>query len=114
LNGKVIKENKMQALISPNEISPYVVSWTYDHLEKRWIPIIEDIPDSWRVAQVQEDSFEVAPPLFWTDCANDVVADEWYYQTSTGNILPVPAIPPIPDNIPSANSQPVVSGAQTI
>lgn len=104
----------MKALISPNEISPYVVSWSYDHSTKSWICIFEDVPDSWRVAQVQEDTFEVAPPLFWTDCANDVVSDEWYYKTSTGDILPIPAPPPIPDTIPSANSQPVVSGAQTL
>jgi hypothetical protein len=107
-------ENKMQALISPNEMSPHVVSWTYNIKTKIWEPVFEDVPDSWRVAQVQEDSFEVAPPLFWTDCANDVVADEWYYQESTGAILPIPAPAPIPDTMPAAADQPSVSGAQTL
>ena len=104
----------MQALISPNEISPYIVSWTYNTQGKYWDPVFADVPDSWRVAQVQETSFEVAQPLFWTDCANDVVADEWYYQTSTGVILPIPAPPPIPENAPAAPDQPVVIGAQTL
>lgn len=104
----------MQALISPNEISPYVVSWAYNMSTKVWDAVFEDVPDSWRVAQVQEDSFEVAPPLFWADCADDVVADEWYYQSSTGVILPIPAPPPVPENAPVAPEQPSVSGAQTL
>lgn len=104
----------MQALISPNEISPYIASWVYNPQIKLWCPVFEDVPDSWRVAQVQADSFEVAPPLFWTDCANDVVADEWYYQESTGDILPIPAPAPIPETVPAAENQPVVSGAQTL
>ena len=107
-------EDKMQALISPNEISPYVASWVYNIPLKNWVPVVEDIPDSWRVAWVQETSFEVASPLFWTNCANDVVADEWYYQASTGAILPIPAPPPIPETVPVAADQPVVSGAQTL
>jgi hypothetical protein len=104
----------MKALISPNEISPYIASWTYDTSTKSWVPVFEDVPDSWRVAQVQEDSFEVASPLFWVDCASDVVADEWYYQSSTGVILAIPAPAPIPENVPAAPEQPSVSGAQTL
>lgn len=104
----------MKALISPNEISPYIASWTYNMNTRAWDPVFEDVPDSWRVAQVQEDSFEVAQPLFWVDCADDVVADEWYYQSSTGVILTIPAPAPIPETVPAAPEQPVVSGAQTL
>lgn len=104
----------MKALISPNEISPYVASWTYNMATKTWEPVFEDVPDSWRVAQVQEDTFEVALPLFWTNCADNIMADEWYYQTSTGAILPIPAPAPIPENAPAASEQPSVSGAQTL
>jgi hypothetical protein len=103
----------MQALISPNEHSPYISGWTYHKILKIWEPVYEDVPDSWRVAQVQETSFEVAPPLFWTNCANNIVADEWYYQTSTGAILPIPAPAPIPP-IPPEPIQPTVEGAQTL
>lgn len=102
----------MQALISPNEPSPYVSSWTYNKILKSWDPVFENVPDSCRVAQVEENSFEVAPPLFWTDCANDVIADEWYYQVSTGAILSIPAPAPIP--APSSMQQPAVEGAQTL
>ena len=104
----------MKALISPNEMSPYVASWTYNIITKSWEPVFEDVPDSWRVAQVQETDFEVASPMFWTECADNIVADEWFYQTSTGEILPIPAPAPIPSDIPVAADQPVVTGAQTL
>ena len=32
-----------------------------------------------RIAQVEYLSFEVAPPLFWTDCPDECLADVWYY-----------------------------------
>jgi hypothetical protein len=46
-----------------------------------------------RVADVADTSFEVAPPLFWTPCADDVVADQWYFDPSTSSINPVPVKP---------------------
>lgn len=50
-----------------------------------------------RVAQVVNDgeTFPVADPLYWKDCADDVVADEWYLQTTTNEILPKPQPPEI-------------------
>ena len=32
-----------------------------------------------RVAQVDEEGFEIAQPLFWVDCPDDCVQDKWYY-----------------------------------
>jgi len=49
-----------------------------------------------RVAEVEQDTFPVAPPLFWTPCANDVVADQFYW--ADGEILPVPP-PPSPEPV---------------
>jgi hypothetical protein len=48
-----------------------------------------------RVAEVTTQPFEVAPPLFWTACADNVVADQWYYDTTTYAIDPIPT-PPVP------------------
>ena len=50
-----------------------------------------------RVAQVVNDgqTFPVADPLYWKDCADDVVADQWYFQTTTDEILPLPKQPEI-------------------
>jgi hypothetical protein len=82
------------ALISPNE-SPikYVSGWTTDTPPE---PIFTTIENSCRVAEVEDQIFEVALPLFWTPCADDVVADKWYYNTSDKEIYPVPPPAPYP------------------
>jgi hypothetical protein len=48
-----------------------------------------------RVAEVTTTPFEVAPPLFWTACADDVVADQWYYDTNSYQIVQIPPAPAI-------------------
>ena len=53
----------MKALISPNELV-----YKYDGT------ILGG-----RVAQVDAESFEIAPPLFWVECGNEVIADQYYY-----------------------------------
>lgn len=67
----------MKALVSPNE-----VAYSYDGASL-----------GQRIAQVSEDDFPVAPPLFWTDCPMDCIPDMWYY--SSGQCLPKP-VPPAP------------------
>lgn len=49
-----------------------------------------------RIAQVEQSTFEVAPPLFWTDCPDDCVADVWWYYNGTCQPMPVPPAPPEP------------------
>jgi hypothetical protein len=70
-----------KALISPLEIA-------YDY---------EGNAIGERVAQVVNngETFPVADPLYWKDCVDDVVADEWYLQTTTNEILPKPQLPEI-------------------
>lgn len=58
----------MKALISPNE-------------EKN---------TGYRVAQVEQQEFQVAEPLFWVSCANDVVADQVWYDPVDQTIKPIP------------------------
>jgi hypothetical protein len=43
-----------------------------------------------RVAEVLDFEFEVSPPLFWVDCNNDCVADDWYYNTEIKECVPKP------------------------
>jgi len=64
----------MKALISPNE--------------KVYLP---DGSVGERVAQVEPDDkiFPVANPLFWMDCADKLVADQFYFDGT--DILPIPA-----------------------
>jgi hypothetical protein len=47
-----------------------------------------------RVAETTTPPFEVAPPLFWMACNDDVVADQFYY-SENGTIEKVP-LPPEP------------------
>jgi len=44
----------------------------------------------YRVAQVESQTFEVGSPLFWTPCADDVVADQFWYDPSDQLIKPFP------------------------
>jgi hypothetical protein len=47
-----------------------------------------------RIAEVSTNPFEVAPPLFWVSCADDVVADQWYWTGDSCQPVPIPPPPP--------------------
>jgi len=47
------------------------------------------------VAQVENETFGVASPCFWVDCADDVVA--YAYKYENGTIVPIPTIPKTAD-----------------
>lgn len=80
------------AMISPNEL-------VYDYYTGQLL--------GWRVAQVEPDgqTFPVADPCFWVVCADDVIADQFYYDTATAQILPKPTPP---------TAQSISSGTQTL
>lgn len=40
----------------------------------------ELVLDGYRVAQVEEVVFPVGEPTYWMECADDVVADLWYFK----------------------------------
>jgi hypothetical protein len=83
------------ALISPNEApQTYISGYVPDTNPAE--PIFTPIADSCRVAQVADQTFEVALPLFWTLCDDDVVADRYYYNNNDGQIYAKPLPPPPP------------------
>ena len=92
-----------KALISPQETLTYVSGWT-DKTPPQ--PIYTTIPNSARVAEVLVNPFQVAPPLFWTDCPDNIRADQWYYNTLNADFIVVPEPVPPP--------QPVAEGTQTL
>lgn len=72
-------------------ISPLEPVYNYDNPPQR-------VGD--RVAQVENAEFPVAPPLFWVDCQDDILADEFYW--NEGLFYPVPEPPPPPlSDVPS-------------
>lgn len=97
------------ALIDPTTYVSYVSSWAAPVPPSPYpAPIFTEIPNSARVAQVADATFDVAPPLFWTDCEDNVVADQWYYDTDTQQIIPVPAPAPYP------GTEGTTSGVQSV
>ena len=46
----------------------------------------------YRVAQVESQTFEVGQPLFWTPCADNVVADQFWYDPSDQLIKAFPVV----------------------
>lgn len=82
----------MKALIDPLESVNYIVNWKLNpnwdgkELRFKYLPIYEVLPNAERVCEVLQNEFPVANPLFWIDCANDVVADVYYYDTVSNTI----------------------------
>jgi len=87
-----------KALIDPMNISvTYISGWT-DQTPAE--PIITDIENAYNIAEVKNQTFEVAEPLFWVDCPDETVAGLWYYSINTSlclakNDVPSPN-PPLP------------------
>jgi len=59
-----------------------------------------------RVAQVEESAniFEVAPPLHWIDCPDEIVAGLYYYDNVQNTFLEIPIPPPPPPKANTANT----------
>jgi hypothetical protein len=98
----------MKALISPSEAPIFhVVGWTST---APYQPISEEYPNSCRVAQVEPDdqTFPVGGDVFWTDCSDNCVADQWYYDTVSQTVNIIVNAPK-----PAAPDQPIVTGATT-
>jgi len=57
---------------------------------KALISPIEPRATGYRIAQVEDDNmvFEVALPLFWVSCSNEVMADQFWYDPSDETIKP--------------------------
>jgi len=58
---------------------------------KALISTIESVQSGYRVAQVElnENIFPVAEGLFWSDCEDNVVADQFWYDPSDEAIKPI-------------------------
>jgi hypothetical protein len=71
-------------------------------MKKALISPIEPVLSGYRVAEVADNDFPVADPLFWIDCSDEIVADQYYFDPSSEEILIVPQEPK--DIIPSVVS----------
>lgn len=71
----------------------------------------EPVQSGYRVAQVEPNAnvFAVAEGLFWVDCSEEIMQDDFWYDPQDQTFKPVPA----PEIKVGAN-QPTVSGADTL
>jgi hypothetical protein len=92
------------SLIDPTTAVQVITSWVANPNpgpgKPAYYPVYTTIENSARVAEVvaQGSEFPIAPPLFWTPCADNVVPDQWYYNTQTAQIIVVPPPAPYPSN----------------
>lgn len=77
------------ALIDPTVSVSHVESWS---TTKPAHAVMTVYPNSARVCEVADTPFDVGLPLFWVDCSDTVLADQFYYDTETAELLPVVSI----------------------
>lgn len=87
------------ALISPNEQIQYISAWNGQ------VPVYSEAGQ--RIAEVSQNTFPIAPPLFWVECADNVTAEGYCYVDNACVVIPPNA--PEPEQ-----PQPAVAGAQTL
>jgi hypothetical protein len=79
-----------KALISSNEVVQHISGWKTVLTEEPGVeltnPIYTDIPNSNRIAEIEENTFEVNSALFWVDCNSSVTTDSYYYDSSDSTI----------------------------
>ena len=56
---------------------------------------IEQANIGYRIAEIHKTGFEVAEPLFWVECFNNLVVDEYYYDPLDNIIKTIPKPQPI-------------------
>jgi hypothetical protein len=81
----------MKALISSTELftHTWVTSWKQEN--GKWVPNTTDsIQNCQRVAEVEPNNkvFPVYSTLFWVDCPDSCVADQWYYKDGQVQVKP--------------------------
>jgi hypothetical protein len=87
----------MKALIDPNSEVKYISDWIL--VNNRYNPVYSIYPNSQRVCETIESEFPIAPPLYWLDCSDTIVADQYYYDVVQSQFFPVVDAPmPIQDN----------------
>lgn len=86
-----------KGLVDPNTKVYYISAWNPPVKQgEPYTPVFTEVPNSDRLAEVIDNEFEVAPPLFWADCPDQAIADQWYYNNATQQFLVKPQDAPYP------------------
>lgn len=62
----------------------------------------------YRVADVANAEFDIALPLFWVECNDEISADAYWYNPEDGSFAKMP------EPEPQSTTQPTVNGAQSL
>jgi hypothetical protein len=89
----------MQAMINPDAPVQHIVGWNGKN------PILETYPDSATVCQVADETFPIALPLYWTNCPDNVLAYQFWYDLTSQQYNPIENVEP---------PQPVSTGTQKL
>ena len=73
-------------------------------MKQALISTVEPRANGYRVAQVDEMPFPVADTLFWVECSDDIVADQYYYDPADETIKVLEAQLPS-GQIPTSGTQ---------
>jgi|9_EtaG_2_1085328.scaffolds.fasta_scaffold272594_1 hypothetical protein len=78
----------MKALVATQEVVFYVSGWTTETIDgvTKNIPTSSPVTNGCRIAQVEENTFEVHSDLIWVDCDSSVTSDTHYYDESDSTI----------------------------
>ena len=87
-----------KSLISPQETRYYQTGWDTRTPPQ---PVLDGV--GYRIAQVVPEGaeFPVSEPLYWTDCADNICADEFVFDPSDNSFQPA-LWEPIPVEQPAA------------
>lgn len=96
-----------KALVSSTESVSYISAWVPAGVS--FAPVVTVIPNAMRVAEVAEQAFSVYQTLLWVDCADDVVADKYYWDAASQTITIKPQDAPYPQA-----QQPTTQGTQSL
>lgn len=64
-----------KALLNPKQVANHIIGWSNNS------PIYGAYTNGVMICEVAEQEFDVAPPLYWVDCEDDVISYQYYYDT---------------------------------
>jgi hypothetical protein len=97
-----------KALVNPNLTASYISDWSYDSQTKQYTAVYSVYENSQLIEEVADSIFEVAQPLFWLDCDDNVVTYRWYLDISDNQIKEI-VDEPFPENEPDVQPQPITN-----
>jgi hypothetical protein len=98
----VIGEYMKKALVDTQVSVEHIVAYENNN------PVYETYANSARVCEVVNTEFPVYETLIWVDCEDNVVADQFWYDTQSKTIKPI-------ENAPQPEPvQPIVESIESV